>query len=200
MIDLAGFKKDRFYLYQSRWRPDLPMAHILPSWTLPGRAGKITPVHVFSSGDEAELFINGHSQGRITRAPYTYRFRWDSTVYEPGTVKVVTYKNGKVWATETLHTAGAPTGLHLSADRTHIQLSDKELAFITVDVTDSSGYPVPDAENEITFSVTGPGKILATDNGDPADLHSFASPRRNAFSVRPCALLPAAVLEMLSLV
>ena len=64
IIDLAGFKKDRFYLYQSRWRPDLPMAHILPHWTWPDRIGKITPVHVFTSGDEAELFLNNRSLGR----------------------------------------------------------------------------------------------------------------------------------------
>jgi beta-galactosidase len=75
IIDLAGFKKDRFYLYQARWRPDLPMVHILPHWTWPERVGQVTPVHVFTSGDEAELFINGKSQGRQKKAPYAYRLR-----------------------------------------------------------------------------------------------------------------------------
>jgi beta-galactosidase len=69
IIDLAGFPKDRYWLYQSRWRPDLPMAHILPHWTWPGREGQVTPVHVFTSGDEAELFVNGVSQGRKKKGP-----------------------------------------------------------------------------------------------------------------------------------
>jgi beta-galactosidase len=78
IIDLAGFPKDRYYLYQARWRPDLRMAHILPHWTWPDRVGQVTPVHVFSSADEAELFLNGKSQGRIkTKGASTFRFRWD---------------------------------------------------------------------------------------------------------------------------
>jgi beta-galactosidase len=75
IVDLAGFPKDRFYLYQSRWRPDYQMAHILPHWTWPDRVGQVTPVHVFSAADEAELFLNGASLGRLRKQPYTYRFR-----------------------------------------------------------------------------------------------------------------------------
>jgi beta-galactosidase len=70
IIDLAGFKKDRFYLYQSHWRPDFPMAHILPHWTWPERVGEVTPVHVFTSGDEAELFLNGKSLGKKAKGLY----------------------------------------------------------------------------------------------------------------------------------
>ncbi len=77
VIDLAGFKKDRFYLYQANWRPDFPMAHILPHWTWPERVGEVTPVHVFTSGDEAELFLNGKSLGRKKKGKYEYRLRWD---------------------------------------------------------------------------------------------------------------------------
>ena len=95
IIDLAGFKKDRFYLYQAHWRPDYPMAHLLPHWTWPERVGQVTPVHVFTSGDEAELFLNGRSLGRRKKGPYEYRLRWDSVIYQPGTLKVVTYKQGK---------------------------------------------------------------------------------------------------------
>src|SRR5690606_21082829 len=91
IIDLAGFKKDRFYLYQSRWKPEMPMAHILPHWNWPDRVGLTTPVHVFTSGDEAELFLNGKSQGRKKMARYEYRFRWDEVKYAPGELKVVSY-------------------------------------------------------------------------------------------------------------
>jgi beta-galactosidase len=83
IIDLAGFRKDRFYLYQSRWRPDLPMAHILPHWTWPQRIGEVTPIHVFTSGDEAELLVNGESQGRKEKAPYQYRLRWTTLPTSP---------------------------------------------------------------------------------------------------------------------
>ncbi|HLP24517.1 MAG TPA: beta-galactosidase GalB, partial [Acidobacteriota bacterium] len=98
IVDLAGFPKDRFYLYQARWRPELPMAHILPHWNWPDRVGEVTPVHVYGSGDEAELFLNGQSLGRKKRGPLEYRFRWDDVKYQPGELKVVTYKSGKPWA------------------------------------------------------------------------------------------------------
>ena len=198
MIDLAGFKKDRYYLYQARWRPDYPMAHILPSWTLPGRVGLVTPVHVYSSGDEAELFINGKSQGKRYKAPYTYRFRWDSTVYEPGTIKVVAYKNGKPWASETLHTAGRPAGIRLSAVQDTIQVAGKTLCFIKAEVVDENGVLVPNANNSITFSIAPDSdaaslaRIWATDNGDPADLVSFAATTRNAFSGKALCIVGAA--------
>ncbi len=95
IIDLAGFKKDRFYLYQSHWRPELRMVHILPDWNWPERVGEVTPIHIFTSGDEVELFLNGKSLGRKKKGQYEYRLRWDSVKYEPGEVKAVAYKNGK---------------------------------------------------------------------------------------------------------
>jgi beta-galactosidase len=95
IIDLAGFPKDRYYLYQARWRPDFPMAHILPHWNWPDRVGQVTPVHVYTSGDSAELFLNGKSLGLKTKGPYEYRLHWDDVVYQPGELKVVAYKNGK---------------------------------------------------------------------------------------------------------
>jgi beta-galactosidase len=82
------------------------MAHILPHWTWPERIGQVTPVHVFTSGDAAELFLNGRSLGRKTKGPYEYRLRWDDVVYEPGTLEVVSYRNGARWATAVVKTAG----------------------------------------------------------------------------------------------
>ena len=66
IVDLAGFPKDRYYLYKARWMPDTPMVHILPHWNFPDRVGKVTPVFVYSSGDEVELFLNGKSLGKAT--------------------------------------------------------------------------------------------------------------------------------------
>lgn len=181
IIDLAGFRKDRFYLYQSRWRPELPVAHLLPSWNWPERIGEVTPVHLFTSGDEAELFLNGRSQGRLKKGPFEYRLRWDSVVYEPGTLRAVVYKNGLLWAEDAIETTGAPARLKAAADRDRIKADGSDLAFITVQVTDRKGRIVPHSDNLISFTVIGPGEIIATDNGDPADMTSFAAHTRKAF-------------------
>ncbi len=181
IIDLAGFPKDRYWLYQSRWRPDLPMAHILPHWTWPGREGQVTPVHVFTSGDEAELFVNGVSQGREKKGPYEYRLRWDDVVYAPGELRIETYKDGKPWATATVQTAAAPAQLEATADRSEISADGGDLSFITVRVLDAQGRFAPTASNRIRFSIEGPAEIVATDNGDPTNLESFAAHERDAF-------------------
>ncbi|KAF2195707.1 glycoside hydrolase family 2 protein [Zopfia rhizophila CBS 207.26] len=189
IIDLAGFKKDRFYLYQSRWRSEFPMAHILPHWTWPERVGQVTPVHVFSSGDEAELFVNGKSAGRQKKAQYTYRFRWDNITYAPGDLRVVTYKNGAQWAVDTKRTVGDAKALNMAAD--HSTISGDDLSFITVAVVDNNGDTVPRANNTITFSISGPGKVVSTDNGDPTDMTVFPSLTRKAFNGLALAIVRA---------
>ncbi|MEA3189117.1 MAG: beta-galactosidase [Chthoniobacter sp.] len=182
IVDLCGFKKDRFYLYQSRWRPDLAMAHILPHWTWPDRAGEVTPVHVYTSGDEAELFLNGKSLGRKKKEQYQYRLRWDEVKYEPGELRVVAYKVGKKWAEETMKTTGAAGKVSLEPDRKTIKADGQDLAFVTVTVADKDGALVPRSKNRLQFSVSGPGEIIAVDNGDATDLHSFQSKERKAFN------------------
>jgi beta-galactosidase len=158
------------------------MAHLLPHWTWPERAGLVTPVHVFTSGDEAELFLNGKSFGRKTKAPYEYRLRWDDVVYQPGQLKVVAYKNGKMWATTETKTAGEPAKLTLTPDRTVIRADGCDLAFVTLTVTDKAGLMSPRASNQIHFNLEGPGEIAATDNGDPTSFEPFQSPTRKAFN------------------
>jgi len=184
-IDLAGFKKDRFWLYQSRWRADLKSAHILPHWTWPERVGQVTPVHVFSAADEAELFLNGRSLGKHTRAAgglNGYRFRWDDVVYEPGEIRVVTHKQGARWASASRRTAGQAAGLRLTADRSRIASDGLDLAFVTVEVVDGNGEVVPGAEDVIEFTSHGDaGRIVATDNGNPLDEMPFPRTERKAF-------------------
>jgi beta-galactosidase len=182
IVDLAGFKKERFYLYQAHWRADLPMAHILPHWTWPERVGQVTPVHVFTSGDEAELFLNGKSLGRKKKGEYEYRLRWDDVVYEPGTLSVVAYKNGKKWATDEVKTAGDPAKLTLDPDRKEIKADGLDLSFVTVAVRDKEGRTAPRAANGVHFEIEGPGEIVATDNGDPTDMEPFPSRDRKAFN------------------
>ncbi|HTM93610.1 MAG TPA: beta-galactosidase GalB [Flavisolibacter sp.] len=182
IVDLAGFKKDRFYLYQSRWCPNYKMAHILPHWNWPERVGQVTPVHVFTSGDEAELFLNGKSLGRKKKQQYEYRLRWDDVKYVPGELKVIAYRNGKVWAQDIVKTTNEASQLSISADRKLIKADGTDLSFITVKVVDKNGLVVPTAGNEVSFEIEGQGEVIATDNGDPANMVSFASSEREAYS------------------
>ena len=181
-IDLAGFPKDRFFLYQARWRPDHPMAHLLPHWTWPERVGQVTPVHVFTSGDGAELFLNGRSLGRKAKGQFEYRLRWDDVVYEPGRLEVVAYRAGQEWARSSVQTVGDAVALAVTPDRATIRADGLDLAFVTVRVTDKDGLTAPRATNRLRFTVEGPGDIVATDNGDPTNMESFASHSRHAFS------------------
>lgn len=184
IIDLAGFRKDRFYIYQSRWRPELRAAHILPHWNWPDRIGQVTPVHVFTSGDEAELFLNNKSLGRKKKGQFEYRLRWDDVKYEPGELKAIAYKNGKKWAEDRVSTTDRLAMLKAEADRNSIKADGKDLAFITVNLTDKKGLRVPDSDNLVRFSIEGPGEIAATDNGDPSDMTEFPSFQRKAFGGR----------------
>ncbi|MES2923317.1 MAG: beta-galactosidase GalB [Verrucomicrobiota bacterium] len=182
IIDLAGFRKDRFYLYQSRWRRELPMAHILPHWSWPDRVGQITPVHVFTSGDEAELFLNGRTLGRKKKGEFQYRLRWDDVSYQPGELKVVAYKDGKEWAANSVKSTDVPAKLEAVADRSVIRADGLDLSFVTVRVTDKNGLTCHRAKDSIRFSIEGPGEIVATDNGDPTSLEPFQQPARKAFN------------------
>jgi len=182
IIDLAGFPKDRYYIYQARWRPDLRMAHILPHWNWPERVGQNTPVHVYTSGDEAELFLNGRSLGRKKRGPYDYRLRWDDVIYEPGELKVIAYKNSKKWAEDTVRTTGDPSQISMSADRSSIKADGYDLSFVTVKIADRNGLMVPRTHNRLSFQISGPGVIAGIDNGDPTDHDSFQSISRRAFN------------------
>ena len=189
ILDLAGFRKDRFYLYQAHWRPELPMAHILPHWNWPERVGQVTPVHVYTSGDEAELFLNGRSLGRKARAAGEYRLRWDDVVYEPGELVVVAYRAGKAWARERVATTGAAQALQLSADRGSIAADGRDLAFVTATVVDAAAQPVPRSKPLLTFTLDGPGEIVATDNGDATDHTGFKSTERRAFNALALAIV-----------
>ena len=185
-LDLAGFKKDAFWLFQSRWRPDFPMAHILPHWNWKGREGEITPVYVFTSGDEGELFLNGRSLGRQKKLPgvwdRAYRLRWDEVRYEPGTLEVVTYKGGKEWARDVVKTTGPAVRLSAAVERGEIHSDGEDLCYVNVCVKDTNGLVVSDACPDVEFSVEGPAELVATDNGDETDFEWLRSPHRKVFN------------------
>lgn len=208
-VDLAGIPKDRFYLYRSHWNKKAKTLHILPHWTWPGREGKVTPIFVYTSYPEAELFINGKSQGRrkkdtsvtldatendkdknaFTRQK-RYRLMWMNTVYQPGTVKVVAYdKNGKVAETKEVRTAGKPHRLELVADRAKIKADGKDISFVTVRLVDKAGNLIPSDARLVKFEVQGQGKFRAAASGNPASLDLFHEPQHHLFSGMLTALV-----------
>jgi beta-galactosidase len=158
------------------------MAHILPHWNWPERLGQVTPVHVYTSGDEAELFLNGRSLGRKRKGRYEYRLRWDEVKYEPGELRVVAYKDGKRWAQDVVRTTGQASRLMLKADRASTKADGYDLSFVTVTVADRGGLLVPRSHNHIRFEISGPGEIVAVDNGDATGHESFQSKERDAYN------------------
>jgi len=182
IMDLAGFKKDRFYLYQSRWRAELPMAHILPHWNWPERKGLLTPVHVYTSGDEAELFLNGKSLGKKKKGEFEYRLKWEDVVYQPGELKVIAYKNGVKWAEDVVRTTDKASQLSVVADRPAIRADGTDLIYITVRIEDKNKLLVPRSSNQLIFSIEGPGRIVATDNGDATSHESFQASTKKAYN------------------
>ena len=181
LIDLAGFPKDTYYMYQSEWT-DKQVLHLFPHWNwLEGQ--DIDMWCYYNNADEVELFINGRSQGvKAKKDSHEYHLMW-RVKFEPGEVKAVARKAGKVVADKVIRTAGAPAALSLTADRTHFGKNPNgdNLAFITVEVVDKDGNLCPRAEDQIFFDVEG-GRIVGTDNGNPVSMERFKEPKRKAFN------------------
>ena len=184
IIDLAGFPKDTYYMYQSEWTSK-PVLHLFPHWNwIPG--DEIDMWCYYNNADEVELFINGKSQGVRRKTDHQsegwkpglcteYHVGWRVT-FDPGEVKVVAHKNGNVVGEQTIKTAGAPDHIRLSKDYV-----GKNTTFIVAEVVDKDGNLCPWAEDQITFSISGDGKILGTDNGCQTSMERFTSPMRKAF-------------------
>jgi beta-galactosidase len=148
-------------------------------------------VQVYTSGDVAELFLNGKSLGRKKKAEDEYRLRWDDVIYAPGELRVVAFKGGKQWAVDSVKTAGTADHLLLSPDRATIADDGKDLSYVTLTVADRDSQLVPRSMNPIQFSISGPGEIVATDNGDATDMTAFPSPNRKAFNGLALAIVRA---------
>ena len=206
IFDLAGLPKDRYYLYRSRWNTADETIHLLPHWTFPGREGEETPVYCYTNYPTAELFVNGKSQGKISKrtdvksgsgkdgkisdindpALDRYRLRWNNVKYEPGEIKVVVYdKDGKQVGTKTVRTAGKASAISLTgdlgADIKPLKADGDDMTFITVNVVDKDGNLCPDADNQISVSVTGAATFKGICNGDATSLEVFTRPTMKAF-------------------
>ena len=200
ICDLAGLPKDRYYLYRSVWNKEKHTLHIAPHWNWGKEMiGQTVPVQVFSDYDEAELFVNGKSQGRIKKSTAKpgykvgaeqyvpdldrYRLRWMNVKYEPGELKVIAYdKNGREAMIETMRTAGEPDHLLLEADRSVITADGNDLCYITVSMVDKEGNLCPLADDQLLFEVEGDGTFKCVCNGDATSIEQFTEPTMRLFS------------------
>lgn len=220
-VDLACIPKDRFWLYRSVWNREEPTLHILPHWNWEGREGETTPVFVYTSYPEAELFVNGVSQGRrkkedaastswVWDAGYDdstkasagaalmkrYRLIWDDVTYEPGELRVVAYgSDGKAAMEKTVRTAGRPYALRLTPDRSTLSADGQDLSYINVSVVDKDGNPVPCDSRSVRIEVQGEGRFRAVANGDPTSLEPFHIPQMRLFSGQLTAIIQSGTSE-----
>ena len=204
IIDLASIPKDRFYLFRSVWNRESPTLHILPHWNW--SPGDKVPVFVYTSYDEAELFLNGVSLGRRrkVRVPGAgaagadavcrthggqdealegrYRLMWEDVDFEPGELKVVAFDDGRSVDSAFVRTSGKPHHLLLETSRTSLAADGKDLAYVMVSVVDRDGNLCPMDSPLLRFKVRGAGRFRAAANGDPTCLDIFHEPQMHAFN------------------
>jgi len=202
VIDTCGFKKDGFYFYQSQWT-NKPVLHLFPHWNWKGMEGQFIPVTCYTNCDTVELFLNGKSVGlkgyafprygmegrygnygaraRVPRTTNDLHLEWD-VPYEPGTLKAVGTKDGKVVATVEVSTTGEPSAIRLTVDRAEIAADRRDVAHITVEILDAQGRVVPTAGAEVAFVVEGEGRLIGLDNGDMQSHEDYKATRRKAFN------------------
>jgi len=169
MVDACGFYKDDAWYLKAWWTKE-PVVHLLPHWNWPGREGRPIRVVVYSNCDEVELFLNKKSLGK-QKMPVNSHLEWQ-VPYAPGKLEAIGYNDGKKIASDAVITTGAPKTVELSADRTSIKADRQDVSVIQVDVHDKAGLHIPDADNEVYFSITGPGKIIGVGNGNNTSLEA----------------------------
>ena len=188
IIDLAGFPKDVYYMYQSEWT-DKPVLHLFPHWNW--QEGQEVDVWAYyNKADEVELFLNGQSLGRKSKTDDELHVWW-RVPFRKGTLKAVSYKDGKEVMTQEIKTTGDPVSIRLTADRQTLKANGKDLSFVTVEALDAEGNAVPIAENKIDFTIEGAGFIAGTDNGNPTDSTSLKKLSRNLFNGKALVVIQA---------
>lgn len=186
IVDLAGFPKDVYYLYQSEWTTK-PVLHLFPHWNW-NKGDSVDVWAYYNNADGVELFLNGKSLGSKSKTKDVLHIKW-RVPYQPGVLKAVSTKNGKVILTKEIRTSGAPATIQLIADRTNIKANGADMSFITARLLDKHGNLVPNADQLIQFTVTGAGFLAGTDNGFQADSLSLKSPQRKTWKGMALAIV-----------
>jgi beta-galactosidase len=177
IVDLAGFPKDAYYLYQSEWTQK-PVLHIFPYWNW--KDGQLVDVWAYTNCEEVELFLNGQSQGTSKKTGDDLHLVWHLS-FIPGTLKAIGRNSGKESLIQEIKTAGEPAKIVMEADRSKIIADGRDLSFVTVKILDKEGILVPYADNLIRFAISGAGRIAAVDNGLQTSREPFIADHRRAF-------------------
>lgn len=175
-------------MYQSEWT-NKPVLHIFPHWNW--KAGQNVDVWAYyNNADEVELYLNGKSLGKKSKQGDDLHIIW-KVPYEPGTLKAISRKNGKTVLEKEIKTAGAPAALKATADRATIKADGNDLSFVTVDITDAKGVFAATANNEITFTLKGNGKIVGVCSGDPVSHESYKGNKHTALNGKCLVIIQA---------
>lgn len=197
IVDLVGIPKDRYWLYRSQWRPDQTTVHILPHWTWPDRVGQAVPVFVYTSGDCAELFLNGRSQGTDCKEPRSgtalerSRLMWPDVVYEPGALRAVAYREGAPIGEATVRTAEAAHEIRLTPERTTLMADGMDLVYVLIEAYDRHGNLAPLADHRVRLAVRGPATIAGVGNGNPRSFAPFQAEHVDLFAGKAMMILRA---------
>jgi len=178
-MDICGFPKDGYYAYKAAWG-NQPVVHVFPHWNWAGKEGDSIQVHCYTNCDEVELLLNGKKIGRQKAVPYT-KLIW-KLIYQPGKLEARGYKNGKVATTDIIETTGSSAKVALNSDCTTLKADGTDVAVVRVAIKDQKGRVVPVADNLVTFSIEGPGKIIGTGNGNPSSHEPDKASQRKAFN------------------
>jgi len=178
MMDLCGFAKDFFYYFQAKWTTD-DVLHLLPHWDWQGREGEIIDVWAYSNAERIELFLNGESLG-VQDVPLHGHNEW-KVPYAPGKVTARGYKHGQWMMEQTVETTTAPTAIRLSSSRVTLDADREDVCVVEVAITDAAGRVSPLANHLVQFSVSGPGTIIGTGNGNPLSHENDKIPKRKAY-------------------
>lgn len=187
IVDLAGFPKDAYYMYQSEWT-DKTVLHLFPHWNW-SKGDKVDIWAYYSNADEVELLVNGKTMGMSRKEDGRLHAQWLQVPFEPGRIEVVSYKEGKEVARASRVTAGAPAHLSLTPDRGSIEADGYDLAYVTVQLEDAEGNLIPNASDMLEFSVSGCGELVGVDNGNPCDTLSLKGHRKALFNGKALAIV-----------
>ena len=179
IMDICGFPKDGYYAYKAAWTNE-PVVHIFPHWNWPGKKGDSIKVHCYTNCCEVELFLNGKSLGKQKAIPFE-KLVWD-LVYQPGKLEARGYKNGKIVTKDIVETADLPSQIAMTSDCSTLRSDGCDVAVVKVAIKDAKGRVVPTADNLVTFSIVGPGRIIGTGNGNPVSHEPDKASRRMAFN------------------
>ncbi len=188
LMDTCGFPKDNYFYYKTWWG-EQPELHLFPHWNWAGEEGREIDVWVYSNLERVELLLNGKSLGAKTVEPNGH-LEW-KVPYQPGTLEARGFAKGRRTLSAKRETTGPAARIVLSPDRPEIDADGEDVSVVEVRIVDAEGRLVPVADDEVTFEVSGAGRLIGVGNGDPSDHAPDKGTARRAFNGLCLAIVQA---------